>query len=192
MTSKNTPKPKIDISIPMPCGRCKGEGTIPDWKDETKQVTCYRCKGNGAFPPLNTDTVNDILDLLISKRGKTKGQMRKSRPAYPEKGDSFLVYTAKTRAYYIWRLARFHGGADVCLPICAEMDIKGDPARDALDTMAEIVARKTFGTDLAGAYRWGNALGYSLPPAKNLPASAESGGPVADEFKPEEELAELL
>jgi len=67
-----------------------------------------------------------------------------------------------------------------------------DPYFDELDTFAGLLAKKFFGTELAAAYRWGNALGHSLPVPDNMPASAFSCGPASDEHKPVEEMPELI
>jgi len=53
-----------------------------------------------------------------------------------------------------------------------------DPYLPVLDALADIVAKKAFGTDLAAAFRWGNALGMiDVPAPDGLPATAYAGGP---------------
>lgn len=56
------------------------------------------------------------------------------------------------RAYFVWRMARFHGGADLAIPIEAEMQIRAWPrqVRDFLDSLASLVAEQTFGTSIEG------------------------------------------
>ena len=140
------------------CERCKGEkettskgftsvdGTV--YPDKTSQ--CYACKGEGTFPEL------DLLAIaahFIASRGKNKNKLRAAFPS-PSRGDVNL-----TRAYYVWRLARFHGGADMTMPMTADMLISGDPFKKELASMAEVVAKATFGTDKAAAFRWGRAFG---------------------------------
>ena len=91
-------------------------------------------------------------------------------------------------------MARFHGGADVTMPVCASMDVAGDPFVDVLDIIADRVAQRVYGTDKAAAYRWGSALfGSDMKVPDGMPASAYSCGPVVlDGDKPEEEMMELV
>jgi hypothetical protein len=56
-------------------------------------------------------------------------------------------------------MARFHGGADMTMPVCASMDVYGDPYRAELDAIADRVAKEIFGSDLRAARRWDSALG---------------------------------
>ena len=112
---------------------------------------------------------------------------RKSKPPVDQ-----LTALGK-RIYYVWRLARFHGGADVCLPMGATMDSHADPFIKELDTIADKVAKMVFGSDMAAAYRWGGLLGRvqeSDKPA-GLPQAAYQGGIVHDGNKPIEEMLEL-
>lgn len=175
-----------------PCTRCKGaktlfskgftalDGTV--YQDRTD--VCYACKGAGEF------TQPDWRAILaaITKPGKDgKRTFRKSKPAF----ENEYRNRDEGRAYFVWRLARFHGGADVCMPVCADSAIAGDPFYDELNAFAEHIAKRVFGTDMAAAYRWTNALGGSVTVPDNMPASAFSCGPVADEHKPETEFAEL-
>lgn len=135
---------------------------------------CYSCKGAGHFAPLD---VESIVSAIKGRKG-----LRSARPAY----------ALGARPYYVWRLARFHGGADVTMPVCAGMDISGDPFRAELDALADAVAKRVFGTDLAAAYRWRGAMGGSDSVPAGLPASAYAGGPVLTSGeKPESELLEL-
>jgi hypothetical protein len=82
------------------------------------------------------------------------------------------------RAAYVWRWARFHGGADVTMP--CTVDNAGDPWGKDLDVIADRVARHVFGTDMAAAHRWGTALGLTSSAPAGLPASAYAGGPEHD------------
>jgi len=169
------------------CDRCKGKGVNhSQWsKDngyegpEGKKCSC--CKGTGVFPGLN---VAGLLDALFTKRGG-----RKFRKSYTSSKGFNDIHEA--RVYYVWRLARFHGGADVTMPMTADLLTRADPFKKELDKLAEIVARKVFGTDMAAACRWGMALGYISEAPNGLPESAYESGPVADEFKPAFEALEL-
>lgn len=62
-------------------------------------------------------------------------------------------------SYYVWRMARFHGGADVTLPIQAVCGLDKRFA-DQLDTLVTRIAVETFGTGMKAAMRWGKALGW--------------------------------
>lgn len=81
---------------------------------------------------------------------------------------------------YVWRMARFHGGADVTMPMMASFDLQNyvdsilgiqsvcvcgtinDAAREYLnhlDKVAEQVVVACGGNPHAAAMRWGRALG---------------------------------
>jgi hypothetical protein len=153
----------------IPCPKCNGTGkylqkgftALSGTVYQDTEHTCYTCDGTGRF---NRPDLNAILAAITNTR--THG-LRASKP----KGND-------RRAYYVWRLARFHGGADVRMPMCAVFDSGSDPYLPLLDALADIVARKAFGTDLAAAFRWGNALGtLDVPAPDGLPATAYAGGP---------------
>jgi hypothetical protein len=166
------------------CERCKGTGrrftkaftyTDSNTGRQThypdRDEACYACKGVGAFPE------PDVTAIIAAIKGR-KGLCSK-RPADP-------------RAYYVWRNARFHGGADVTMPMGAMMEVAGDPWCKELDAIVDAVAKRVFGTDLAAAHRWGRAMGTINRDMPGLPDSAYSGGRVADADKPEEEAHELI
>lgn len=113
---------------------------------------CISCDGAGAFAEVNEEA---ILSRIIATKGKNKGKLRASytSPTSKEGHDA-------ARAYYVWRLARFHGGADVTLPITADMVVRGDPYKADLDVIADKVAETSFGSKYRAAARWGRALGY--------------------------------
>jgi hypothetical protein len=144
----------------LPCTVCKGTGKRIDWKGQEK--ACYACEGAGMFQ--NPMKEKDAILSACKGRGE---RLRSSRPPYA-KG---------ARAYYVWRLARFHGGIDVRLPMMAGLDVHGDPYVDILDLMADAVAQRFCGTDMAAAYRWGLAMGSVNEIPKGLPATAYPGGP---------------
>jgi hypothetical protein len=168
-----------------PCTRCAGTGshhsegfTSLDGKVyPPSDRTCCACHGRGAFPGVD---IAAVLDLLLSKRGAGKGRFRRS---WPSKLNPWRLRRSDdvttVRAYYVWRLARFHGGADVTMPVTASTVIAGDPHLKLLDAMADRVAKSVFGTDRAAMYRWGNLLGFVKdPPPDGLPESAYEGGRV--------------
>lgn len=143
------------------CLRCEGSGGSKYHK------VCPFCNGVGYFlKPSVTDLVNEIVNS-------------KTRKLYSKRPQS-------DRGYYVWRLARFHGGKDVTLPMLASLAVAGDPYVKNLDVIADGIAKAIFGTDMAAAARWS---GLAIP---GLPPTAYVGGPVTIGEKPAEELPELL
>lgn len=160
------------------CTKCDGNGEkhsdYANFNATTKEFTpgmktCIYCSGKGNFPDLDIDA---IMAAIFTTRGVKK--FRKSMTS-PIGRDPIA-----SRAYYVWRLTRFHGGADVTMPMMAMMLIEGDPMVKQLDQIADRVARAVYGTSNAAATRWGRALGYDVPDVAGLPASAYEGGPVHD------------
>ena len=137
---------------------------------ETSQP-CFCCNGTPDMPR------PDFKALVIQCRGR-KG-LKSSRPQGRE-------------AYYLWRMARFHGGADVTMPMGAMTDMRDHPWLPEFDTLADLIAKRAFGTTMAAAHRWGMALGYVRNPVLGLPDSAYPCGRVADGNKPLEEMAEMI
>jgi hypothetical protein len=163
------------------CLSCKGTG-IRVYGGTIPNRPCNSCKGSGSYGAVD---VPAILEAIKGRKG-----LRSKAPDYS--GVHFTV--ANVRAYYVWRMARFHGGVDVTMPMVAGIMVHGDPFTKELDAVADAVAKRVYGTDRAAAYRWGNALGHSLPVPASMPATAFSCGPVVlSEYgpKPDEELAEL-
>lgn len=171
----------LSSSATLPCTRCNGSKmTRPIYIDEAKTIparSCPYCDGIGTFKGV------DIKALLELIRGRKPGTIRSRRPD-------------NARAYYVWRLARFHGGADVTMPMQATFEVSGDPYVPLLDAIAERVAQAVYGTDAAGAVRWAHAMGHEVSDqymkGNVLPASAYPGGPVVtDNNKPYSEALEL-
>ena len=131
------------------CTRCKGtgishhdgftalDGTVYPSRDNV----CPWCNGAKTFEPVD---VRAIIEAIHNPRTK---RIRTSRPT-----------TGGNRAYYVWRLARFHGGVDVCLPVMAESLIEGDPFADELGMIAEKVAAFAFGTSFGAVRAWSPVL----------------------------------
>ena len=167
------------IDNTRPCKSCNGKGSVfhkgftslegKVYPDTTRR--CFACEGTGQFAK------PDFRAILSAIKGR-KGLCSK-RPK-------------DRRAYYVWRMTRFHGGADVTMPVGASMEVHGDPYVAELDRLVDLVAKRVFGTDLAAAHRWGRALGIVDRDMPGLPGSAYAGGPVADGDKPLEEILELL
>lgn len=168
-------------SATLPCTRCNGSKlTRPIVIDENNTIParqCPHCDGTGSFAAV------DVPALLKLIKGRKPGTIRSRRP-----DDS--------RAYFVWRMARFHGGADVTMPMTASLMVSGDPYVPLLDAIAEKVAQAVYGTDMAGAVRWAHAMGHEVSDqylkGNVLPASAYPGGPVLlDRNKPYSEMLEL-
>jgi hypothetical protein len=159
------------------CPKCHGSGQIfragftyenRTYPDEMRQ--CLDCEGRGNFAPI------DVVAIHAAIKGRNG--LRSKRPE-------------NRRAYYVWRMARFHGGADVTMPVIAMMELGDDPFRPELDILADAVARRVYGSDLAAAYRWRGALGGSGDVPDGLPPTSYAGGPVCVDGKDESELPEL-
>ena len=163
-----------------PCKACNGTKVYDSFFKG--QISCPYCEGQGSWPEPNWKQI--IQDITVPRKGEMA--FRKSAPMLDR--DTIRG----SRAYYVWRLTRFHGGADVTIPVMAEMYSHYDPYQKELNDFAELIAEQVFGTSMAAAYRWGTALGLINKPIDGLPATAYFSGPVADEDKPLEELAELI
>ena len=180
MTTADKLQQQINTEM-LPCARCQGSKlTIHEaWTSmegkhyPRREQPCIWCDGVGHF------TKPDIPALVQAVKGRKPGKLRSKRPD-------------DTRAYFIWRMARFHTGADVCLPMAAQMDIAADPYKDLLEVAAEMLAEHLTGHRSAGRARWQSAMYGTAPQEPYMPAAAYPGGPVADEHKPMEELFELL
>jgi hypothetical protein len=184
----------IKIEAERPCKKCKGTGTHDHhWhydeatgKGEFGPGPCDAC---GATGKIAKPDFNQIFECVTKgKKGETKRSFRNSKPKFQNE----FKNPAEGRAYYVWRMVRFHGGADVTMPVVASMCVSYDPYERELDAFASHIAKATFGTDMAAAYRWANALGYSVHVPEGQPATAHSCGPVCDESKPRQEQAELF
>jgi len=165
---------------PLPCTRCEGTRvlsypTMPDIPERP----CPFCDDLGYYHKV------DISFLIDQIKGRKPGKLRSKRPALP-------------RAYYVWRMARFHGGVDVTMPMAASFEVTGDPYVPYLDEIAKVVAQKVYGTNAAGCLRWAHAMGHEvadsyLDGTAIGPPSAMPGGPVVmDGDKPMTEAAELI
>ena len=128
------------------CEKCDLTGTRDALYGGTLKP-CFECEGRGYFAPLDEEQI----------RADVKGRGTPLRSAAPLKGRKVTV--RERRAYYVWRMARFHGGADVCVPMVATWFCGDDAFGVELDILAESLAREAFGTDMAAAAIWGRALG---------------------------------
>ena len=177
------------------CRDCKGQGehvspsfTSAEGREYPEsRRKCHTCDGARAVPKPNFVA---IFDAVTTKRGAAKGK-RVFRKSPPELWRQSTQGIANRRAYYVWRWTRFHGGADVTMPMTAELFAGRDAWQPELDAFARYVASKAFGTDRAGSHRWARALGCDVAREAGEPDSAFSGGPVQDGNKPGFEALEL-
>lgn len=133
------------------CTRCEGKGQREVYFKPGVMEECSCCKGAGTFGEVDESA---ITGLILATQGKNKGKLRSSMVS-PLRKDGVL----KNRAYYVWRMARFHGGVDTTMPVMAGFCVAGDPYVKELDILSDKVAKDSFGSDLRGAMRWGRALG---------------------------------
>lgn len=145
---------------PRICPRCNGLGYVVSIGNG-RELTCLGCGGSLQFYP------PDLEKILADIKGR-KG-LRSARPK-------------DARSYYVWRLARFHGGADVTMPVMADLELGLDPFKKELDEITDMVAKVAYGTDMASACRWGGFLTnvdtVTYAEETNQPASAFPCGPV--------------
>jgi hypothetical protein len=168
------------------CTRCKGQGHRVYDHRPSEQVPCIWCNGTGTFSGVDVEAIKKLITA-------GKGPKARLRASWPSKLSPWRNKdTTVRRAYYVWRLARFHGGADVTMPVTAAGCIEGDPHIRLLDALSDVVAKKVFGTDRAASHRWGRLLGFVKEDAPGLPSSAYEGGPIVTSGqKPEFEAIEL-
>lgn len=173
---------KVALEPIKPCTKCNGdgfklvEGYTYKREDGTVRVretaweTCSYCNGAGWFH------APDIEAIVGKVKGRKPRSLKSKRPE-------------DTRSYFVWRMARFHGGVDVCLPMVASIDIAGDPYEAILDELAKVVAKAYFGSGNVGTARWHQAM-YGSHSFEDLPQYID--GPVHDGNKPPEEILETV
>ena len=114
------------------CTKCNGTGEeIREYMKDGKMYPCTRCYGKGEFSFPDT---KQLVDLI---KGRKKGTLRSARPTLKACGDDEQL---AWRSYYVWRLARYHAGIDVSMPVNACCMIHGDPHKEVLDFIAEKIA----------------------------------------------------
>lgn len=167
-----------NVPAQLPCKGCNGDGyslnkgfRTEDKVFPSRWSKCHCCDGVGWFD------APDLSAIVKAIKGRKPKSLRSKRPDSP-------------RDYFVWRLARFHGGKDVCLPMCAEMDVAGDPYKHILDELARIVAKAFFGSGNVGTARWQQAM-YGSHDFTDVP---DDFGfmPVYDADKPLEEMLETV
>lgn len=133
-------------AVTMPCPTCEGTGRRVDRHGQFL-APCSRCTGHGTLT-IDPDAIRDA--CLNSRTGK----FRASSPKRPDQGG---VYGAT----FVWRMVRFHTGADMRQPLFIMWDYPR-ATHDLLHAIADWVAWEVAGErSLTGALRWGRALGYA-------------------------------
>lgn len=138
--------------LSRPCARCQGQGfrtfkgfTSVEGKVYPDRVTpCDMCGRTGTLAAPDFDAIFQAI------KGRKPQSLRSAKPD-TKAGDY--------RAAYVWRMARFHGGADMTMPVMASLMTEGDSYRAELDAYADEVAKWAFGSDLRAARRWVGLLG---------------------------------
>lgn len=126
------------------CPQCKGDGKSRIRNDRF----CRTCGGKKKVA-IDRDA---ILRAIHSTQGPNRGKLRIANNGMSH------VYGAE----YVWRMARFHGGADVTMPTmcfysigCGGIQDRHTKAvLDVLDVLADEVALAEFGTNMAAAGAW--------------------------------------
>lgn len=133
------------------CPRCQGTGEVVDaFSEEGLMRQCLNCKGACTYTGFDA---TKLLAAIIATRGKNKGKIRASMTS------TFSDDQNARRAYYVWRLARFHGGVDTTMPMVADLALGSDPFKPELDKLVDEVAKQQFGSNMRAALVWGRALG---------------------------------
>ena len=104
---------------------------------------CHYCGGTGELPEINAE----LIELALIARGT----LRKSAPPVKSRNNVF-----GKRCYYVWRLAQFHGGVDMRMPMGAEIECHGASVSelDTLDSVANFLAKKYLGSNMRAALRY--------------------------------------
>lgn len=143
------------------CKACKGAGFLVSsaftsldgvhYPESSRK--CNACDGRKQFPEVNETAIREA---IMATRGKNKGKLRSVMTS------DFSGSIDGARAYYVWRLARWHGGKDMTMPMNADLASRGDPYKDDLEKIASAVAKESFGSDMRAALTWGRAFGLIL------------------------------
>lgn len=155
------------------CERCNGTKRTAVYGDPYGATReCFNCSGLGEFPsPLHDyETIRSL--IVNPKTGKTFSTSLHSAAGKERalaRGYSWRDTSAASnrlvlrRAQYVWRMARWHSGADgrganLGGAIMAEIDLGSDPYKPELDALADKIACECHGSDLYAARRWKQAM----------------------------------
>ena len=151
----------------MNCTRCDGAGLVDHWRGDGSKLQCDCCDGRGTFE------APDLEQLCAAIKGRKPRTVRSKRPEDP-------------RAWFLWRMVRFHTGQDTCLPMTASLAVDGDPFVSTLDAAARVIAQHLTGKESIGSARWRHAMHGETPADRSILSM-----PVTDGDKPFEESLEL-
>ena len=149
------------------CTHCHGAGETKHWRNDGTMRVCSCCDGRGTFES------PDLKQLCEAIKGRKPRTVRSRRPEDP-------------RAWFLWRMVRFHNGQDVTLPMTATMAVDGDPFKPTLEIAAQMIAKHFTGKTSIGSARWRHAI-HGETPAD----TAVLDMPVCDGNKPFIEMQEL-
>jgi len=149
------------------CTRCDGAGLVDHWRRDGSKVDCTCCDGRGTFE------APDLVQLCAAIKGRKPRTLRSKRPD-------------DARAWFLWRMCRFHLGKDTCLPMTASLAVDGDPFVPTLDAAARVIALHFTGKESIGSARWRHAMHGETPADPSILSMA-----VTDNDKPWCERLEL-
>ncbi|MDE2621156.1 MAG: hypothetical protein KGL54_13415 [Sphingomonadales bacterium] len=141
-----SPAPALADPTPgaVACTGCAGTGRTATILGTP--AVCLDCYGAGRFAPVD---LGDLRRRLTGRNG-----FRRSLSS----GSAQDI--ASCRAYYVWRLVRFHGNIDPTMPFVAGLIARNDPFMADLDAAVTVLGREFLGARANdGAIRWGRALG---------------------------------
>lgn len=144
------------------CKTCNGTGLVRSFDDSFKE--CRSCHGAAKY---YAPDFSSLIKFIMGRKGL--------KSAAPTRWH--FTFPSSARAFWIWRMVRFNAGLDVRMPCNASLAINGDPFYEELDKAAEYIAKRVYGTNIAGAHRWGRALGYLNQDLDGLPITAYQCGP---------------
>lgn len=162
----------------------------------TKTFACPNCvrmqrcleKYGWAVKPCDycADTHEVTVDsVAIAKAMIVKGAFRRSRPKAvgydPKPGKAVFG------AGYVWRMIRFHNGADMCMPVMAPDYVGGSENKeliDHLDKVVDAIGDALFGKVqmMRAAAGWGRALGLDSSGAVYAAVDKAVGMPMGDGY----------
>ena len=124
------------------CPDCKGAAT------DRRGRPCATCAGQARV----TIDPDAIRRAIRSTQGPNRYHLRQSN----------CGMRSTFGAQYVWRMARFHGGADTTMPVMCFYSIgvygligpEAQAVLDLLDPLADEAAFEEYGTDTAAAQQW--------------------------------------
>lgn len=142
------------------CTRCNGAKLIPA-DAYSPERECFSCDGAGSFPEPDAAAIRAL--IVNAKTGKTYSSSLFTAAGRKRASAVHAPMLLRRRAQYVWRMARFHSGADgngfnLGGAIMADMDLGRDPYKPELDALADQIATECHGSHMRAAVRWNQAL----------------------------------